>query len=103
MVSPEFGNLESQLGGEALKVEFRKSGKVVEWQDRFESILELAEDEGIQIPFECRQGFCGECKIKMISGEVSMEETQGLENGDETGNVILPCVAIPVTDVILES
>jgi hypothetical protein len=39
----------------------------------------------------------------MISGEVSMEETQGLENGDETENVILPCVAIPLTDVILES
>ena len=67
-----------------MKVEFRKSGKVVEWQDRFESILELAEDQGIQIPFECRQGFCGECKVKMISGEVHMEETQGLENGDET-------------------
>ena len=86
-----------------MKVEFRKSGKVVEWQDRFESILELAEDQGIQIPFECRQGFCGECKVKMISGEVSMEETQGLENGDEDGNVILPCVAIPIKDVILES
>ena len=86
-----------------MKVEFRKSGKVVEWQDRYESILELAEDAGIQIPFECRQGFCGECKLKMISGEVHMEETQGLENGDETANVILPCVAIPITDVILES
>ncbi len=86
-----------------MKVEFRKSGRVVEWQDRFESILDLAENEGIQIPFECRQGFCGECKIKMISGEVHMEETQGLEDGDESGNIILPCVAVPVTDVILEA
>lgn len=85
-----------------MKVEFRRSGKVVEWQDRYESILELAEDQGIQIPFECRQGFCGECKVTLISGEVQMEETQGLENEEGAENVILPCVAIPVTDVILE-
>ena len=87
----------------SLKVEFKKSEKTVEWEERFESILELAEENGIEIESACRQGFCGTCKTKLLSGEVHMEVTDGLEDEDEKQNMILPCVAIPTTDIVIDA
>lgn len=85
------------------KVTFKKSGKSVEWDKKYESLLELAEANGVNIESECEQGFCGTCKTKLISGQVNMESTDGLETEDGEQNMILPCVAIPETDVVLDS
>lgn len=87
----------------SLKVEFKKSEKTVEWEERFESILELAEENGIEIEGACRQGFCGTCKTKLLSGEVHMEVTDGLEDEDEKQNMILPCGAIPTRDIVIDA
>ena len=86
----------------ALKVEFKKSGKTVDWEGRFENLLDLAESHGIEIETECLQGFCGTCKTELLSGEVHMEVTDGLDNG-EMERMILPCVSIPVTDITIKA
>jgi ferredoxin len=39
-----------------VKVEFKKSDKSAQWDDRFESILDLAEEQGMEIENDCRQG-----------------------------------------------
>ena len=87
----------------AYKVEFKKSGKIVEWNDKYESLLELAEANGIEIESECRQGYCGTCMVKLLSGQVEMENTDGLDETDIENNMILTCTAIPKTDVVLEA
>lgn len=87
----------------SLKVEFAKSGKTIAWSDAYDSLLELAEKEGIEIENNCRQGVCGECKVKLLSGKVSMETTDGLDFEDEQENMILPCVAVPETDVVIDA
>jgi ferredoxin len=87
----------------AHKVEFKKSGKVIEWRDQYESILELAEANGIEIESDCRQGYCGSCMVKLLSGEVDMESTDGLDESDVDNKMILTCVAVPKTDVVLEA
>ncbi len=84
-------------------VEFRKSGKKVPWNDRLESLLDLAEENGIAIESACREGFCGTCKTRLISGEVDMEMTDGLEDEDLKQNMILPCVAKPKSNVVMEA
>jgi len=84
-------------------VEFRKSRVIVEWDGRFESLLELAEEKGIDIESACRQGFCGTCKTRLLSGEVDMEVTDGLEDEDFKQNMILPCVARPKSNIALEA
>jgi hypothetical protein len=61
------------------QVEFRKSGKKVDWSDQFESILELAEANGIDIDNDCRQGYCGSCMVKLASGKVEMSSDDGLD------------------------
>ena len=87
----------------AFNVEFRKSGKKVAWDDRLENLLELAEENTIEIESACREGYCGTCKTKLISGEVDMEVTDGLEDVDFKENMILPCVARPKSNIIVEA
>ncbi len=84
-------------------VEFKQSGKTVEWDDRFDSILELAEESGVSIESDCEQGFCGTCKTKLLSGEVKMEVEDGLDDEDVDENVILLCVSVPKTDVVIDA
>ena len=86
----------------ALKVEFKRSAKTLEWDGRVENILELAEENNIAIESECQQGYCGTWKVKLLSGEVDMERTDGLDNEDIQQNMILPCIAVPKTDVVID-
>lgn len=85
------------------QVKFKKSGKTAEWSDKYESILDLAETNGIEIESECGQGFCGTCMVKLISGEVEMETDDGLDEVDRNNGMILTCSAVPKTDIVLEA
>jgi len=87
----------------AYTVEFRKSGKKVEWSDEYASLLELAQANDVEIESVCEQGICGTCKTKLISGEVEMEAADVLEPEEVAENMILPCVATPKSDVVLDA
>ncbi len=84
-------------------VVFKKSGKSVRWDDRFSSLLELAEEHGVDLESSCREGYCGSCKTRLLSGKVHMESTDGLEEEDVKQNMILPCSAVPRGDVVLDA
>lgn len=86
----------------AITVEFKTSGKTAQWDDSYESLLELAEENGIEIETDCEAGVCGTCKVRLISGKVDMEVEDGLEDEDAAANMILPCVSVPLTDIVLE-
>ncbi|WP_076414979.1 2Fe-2S iron-sulfur cluster-binding protein [Shewanella sp. UCD-KL12] len=50
--------------------------------------------------FQCRDGYCGFCKTKLISGEVTYNvEPLVLLRDDE----VLPCVGRSLTTVVLET
>jgi ferredoxin len=86
-----------------MKIQFQKSDKTLEWDDRFENVLDLAEANGIQLENACRVGVCGTCKVKLLSGEIYMETEDGLQDEDRNQNMILPCVAIPKTDLVIDA
>jgi ferredoxin len=86
-----------------MKIQFQKSDKTLEWDDRFENVLDLAEANGIQLENACRVGVCGTCKVKLLSGEVYMETEDGLQDEDRNQNLILPCVAVPKTDLVIDA
>jgi ferredoxin-NADP reductase len=72
--------------------------------DGVESILELAEQEGIKIRSNCRQGVCGACKKRKLEGEVRYElEPEALEKSEQDAGYILACVAAPVGRVVIEA
>lgn len=82
---------------------FAQSGKEVSC-DGEESILELAEQEGVKIRSSCKQGVCGACKKRKLEGEVKYEENpEALDNSEQEAGYILTCVAYPVGRVAVEA
>ena len=66
-------------------------------------ILEVAEETGVDIDYSCRVGTCGVCRIKLISGQVTMAVEEGLEPGDKEKGIILACQAKSEGDVTVEA
>jgi len=86
----------------SFKITFQKSGKTFDWESSFNNLLDFAEAKGIQMESSCRIGVCGSCKVKLLSGSVTMETEDGLEDGDRADRMILPCVAVPESDLVID-
>lgn len=84
-------DVSSGVSGTGGSVEFSTSGKTIK-STGSESLLELAEANGIVLPSACRTGHCGECKVRCESGEISMSVTEGLSADELTDGYVLTCV-----------
>lgn len=88
----------------AYHVNVQPSGREFEVLDS-ETILEAGIRQGITLPYGCKDGACGSCKCKKISGSVEHKEyqPQALSDADLANNYILTCRAVPSSDLVLES
>lgn len=59
------------------------------------TILEAALDQDMDMPFSCQSGLCTACRGKLISGNVDMEEEDGLSEEELNQGYILNCVSKP--------
>lgn len=66
-----------------------------------ETILEQGEAAGLILPYSCRGGMCGRCKIKLDNGEVKQLADDGLTDEEKKSGYVLACSAIPQSDVVL--
>lgn len=73
-------------------VSFARSEKETELAPD-QTVLEAADETGVEIDNSCRSGQCGLCKVKLLSGEVSMEVEDSLSEEDKTAGLILACQA----------
>jgi ferredoxin len=68
------------------------------------SILQSAEAAGIALPSSCRNGTCRTCLCRMQSGSVRyLVEWPGLSRDEKKDGDILTCVAVPLSDLVLEA
>lgn len=88
--------------GDAPLVTFTRSNKMARIHDG-KTVLELSEEIGVPIDFQCRVGVCGRCKVKLDSGEVEMQVQDALDDADKKQGIILACQAKPTTDVAIEA
>lgn len=59
---------------EQCQVRFKRSSKTVLWRKDMDiSLLELAEQEGLNPPSSCRAGSCHTCETSIFAGEVSYQ------------------------------
>lgn len=79
-------------------VRFSLSGQTIHWDSTAESLLELAEDQGIRVDSGCRAGSCGSCQTRIESGEVFYQQPPDAEV--KPGHCLL-CIATPATDLTL--
>ena len=70
-----------------------------------EAMLAAAIRAGVGLPYGCKDGACGSCKCKKISGTVVHGEHQekALSADEEAAGFVLTCCGVAHTDVVLES
>jgi ferredoxin len=86
---------------QGIAVRFARSGVAVQTDGKI-NLLELAEESDIDIEYACRSGSCGECRVKLLSGEVDAESDDGLSEEEIAEGYVLTCVATPKGDVVLD-
>jgi ferredoxin len=64
------------------------------------TILQSALDQNIPLPFYCKNGLCGMCKMKCNEGKVKMLNNQVLSDSDINEGFILTCQSFAQTEKI---
>ena len=83
-------------------VEFSNSKQKVNISNNT-TLLELAESYNVTIESDCRAGICGQCKVKLIRGQVKMECEDALTDQEQASSMILACQSIAKSDLIVEA
>lgn len=77
----------------------------ISWEDELfignnqQVLLEQLEMKGYRIPYSCRAGICGSCKVRLVAGEVTPLKKGAVRND----GTILSCSCIPAGDLVLGS
>lgn len=74
---------------DTLSVCFMPSGTRVMWNESCNSLLELAEQAGLEPAFNCRAGLCNTCQVRLQEGTVEyLEEPL---DAPQPGDILLCC------------
>ncbi|WP_121823144.1 2Fe-2S iron-sulfur cluster-binding protein [Halostella salina] len=68
------------------------------------SILEAAEEVGIDLPYQCRMGVCGVC-CAMRENDSEVEQTEGmfLSESEKEEGYVLTCIGRPLSNLELHT
>lgn len=72
---------------------------VLPCRESHSSLLDVLEAHQVSVEFQCRSGYCGACRLRLLVGKVKyhQEPLAFVGHGE-----ILPCCCLPVDDVELE-
>lgn len=81
------------------KIILSVSGKQLDFPAESTSLLEALEQNGVAHEYQCRSGYCGACRCRMIKGNVAycQKPLASLQQGE-----ILPCCCMPLVDIELD-
>jgi CDP-4-dehydro-6-deoxyglucose reductase, E3 len=85
------------------KVTIQNSGHTFDVRPS-QTVLQAAIEADIHIPYGCRNGACGSCKAKLISGKVMHDDyqTSAMTEAELAAGNTLLCCARPMEDIIVE-
>jgi glycine betaine catabolism B len=83
-------------------VQFENSQKTVPIKEN-QTILEAAEQAGISLNYDCRSGVCGTCKVRLLRGQVTMDNSDILEPQERMQGVILTCQARCTESIVVNA
>src|SRR6185503_2151702 len=61
------------------------------------TVLEAAEDAGLELPYSCRAGVCSTCRTRVVRGAVTMMTNYALEPWEVAASYVLCCQALPAS------
>lgn len=73
--------------------------------DPSDTLLAAGIAQGVNLPYGCKDGACGSCKCKKLSGSVTHgpHQNKALSDIEEAQGFVLTCCAYATSDVALES
>lgn len=69
-----------------------------------EAVLDAALRQGVSLPYGCRNGVCGSCRLKLAAGQVEYPygKPQALSEADDKSGYALMCQARAASDLTLD-
>ncbi|NMM27521.1 MAG: CDP-6-deoxy-delta-3,4-glucoseen reductase [Glaciimonas sp.] len=73
--------------------------------DENDTVLTAAMQAGITLPYGCKNGACGSCKGKIVSGSAKhgAHQQKALSTEEEANGLALFCCATPLSDLVIEA
>lgn len=68
-----------------------------------QTILDAANDAGLDLPFSCNAGVCTTCAAQILAGKVEQTDGMGVSLELQEEGYALLCVSYPLSDIKLES
>ena len=65
-----------------------------------ETILDVAIDNDIDMPYSCQSGVCTACQGRLLNGSVEMDVSDGLSEEEIDDGFILCCQSHPSSDTV---
>ncbi|WP_318436772.1 hybrid-cluster NAD(P)-dependent oxidoreductase [Photobacterium leiognathi] len=81
-------------------VELSIDGQVFQGNNQA-TLLEQAENACIAMDYSCRAGFCGACKVTLVSGDVEQPDVPALSQQDREQGKVLACCCVPKNDLTI--
>ncbi|MBS0970238.1 class I ribonucleotide reductase maintenance protein YfaE [Chimaeribacter arupi] len=77
----------------------RSSGAQLPCAPEHRCLLELLETHQLEVEYQCREGYCGACRVRLLKGSVSYHQTPlaFIQQGE-----ILPCCCLPQEDIEID-
>lgn len=91
-------NSNKKLENSIIYLHMNYSTVIYGWSSSY-SLLEELESHQLLIDYQCRAGFCGMCRMKLLSGLIkySLKPLAYVKHGE-----ILPCCCLPLNNIQLE-
>ncbi|MHB1143024.1 MAG: CDP-6-deoxy-delta-3,4-glucoseen reductase [Sulfuricaulis sp.] len=86
------------------KIRIQSSGREFTAGEK-ETVLAAALRQGVMLPYSCRNGACGSCKGKLLSGQVDYGtyESKAMSDAEREQGHALFCQARPLSDLVIEA